>query len=151
MMSQQIPLDQRVIDTARKHADQLVNTGGNDPVELMQQAQPYVDRDVVNNLITTNLPVFLMATSVRSQVVLLIKLKEEGLLLPNANTLGYNELSELNDDLASRLYNREWSAENDADYNLLDELTHAVATCRSAENSLFEAFLTRNKKKGREQ
>lgn len=56
----------------------LVNTGGNTAEELLQR----LERE--RNLSMTNLPVFVMAVAVQSQVALLRKLHMDGLLVPES-------------------------------------------------------------------
>ena len=60
-------------DNIRPYYKYLINTGGNDPEELVQRLDD-------NNLLKVNLPVGLMALSVESQIRLLQRLSDEGLL-----------------------------------------------------------------------
>ena len=58
----------------------LVNTGGNDPLDLLQRLQWPGDGARKNRLMTTNVVVFILATGVQAQVTLLARLKKEGLI-----------------------------------------------------------------------
>lgn len=61
-------------ELAARFGEQLVNTGGNDPLELMQ--------DLVSDkrMMSTNVVRFLLATAVESQIGLLRRLEQAGWL-----------------------------------------------------------------------
>lgn len=61
-----------------RYGDLLVNTGGNDPAELLHRL------DTEKHLAATNVVVFTLATAVRSQLRLLANLRQAGLLPDHA-------------------------------------------------------------------
>lgn len=62
------------VELAAKYGDLLVNTGGNDPLELV------ADLDLDKNMMTTNVVRFVLAVGVQSQLLVLSKTgtREEG-------------------------------------------------------------------------
>jgi hypothetical protein len=74
-----LDLPQWKVDVARRYADLLRNTGGNDPVELMTCMRSRADGQP-NRLASTNIVRFTLAVAVDSQVELLAMLEEKGFL-----------------------------------------------------------------------
>jgi hypothetical protein len=65
-------------DLVSRYGEHLNNTGGNDPLDLLN------DLATKKNLASTNIIVFTLAVSVSSQVSLLRALDEAGLLTPQS-------------------------------------------------------------------
>lgn len=65
-------------DIVARYGEHLNNTGGNDPLDLLNRLANPKSR----NLATTNIVVFTLAVSVQSQVGLLAHLEREGILTP---------------------------------------------------------------------
>lgn len=61
-----------------RYGELLVNTGGNDPAELLHRL------DTEKYLAATNGPLFVLATAVRSQLQLLARLHQANLLPTHA-------------------------------------------------------------------
>lgn len=61
-------------EVVEKYGHMLVNTGGNDPLALVHRL------DTERNLMSTNVVVFVLATAVLSQIHLLQRMHEAGVL-----------------------------------------------------------------------
>lgn len=59
---------------AATYGEHLVNTGGNDPLDLLHRLE------TEKNLLATNLPVAMLAISVSSQISMIKRLENAGLL-----------------------------------------------------------------------
>ena len=78
-MSEHEPLGKLTVLVVEKYRDQFTNTGGNDPLELLLDLQPYTNgRD--NRLMTTNIVRFVLAVGIQAQVGLIRSLIDAGKL-----------------------------------------------------------------------
>lgn len=63
-----------------RYGQLLTNTGGNDPLDLLQDLQRPGTDDQPNRLMTTNVVRFLLAASINAQLSLLARLERDGLV-----------------------------------------------------------------------